>query len=416
MAKTLQIKDPDKLASILDIFSALDDVRWSYTANYNLINHCADDFTPDEKLLTHWLCYITDRQTAFERVWEVGGYVLSHLVRSFYRDGKTPEQIMLDHLRTPSDNSGVHLECPLCSQSNRLAHYEILTSPVEFASRYMPSDAISIYRTLVILDAVAKRSFTAYIHLAVSGQSDQSGAIQRLAVALHFLAYADVGQVTAKDVRGRIASLPTDIQAKITAFKTNHEPFLANLEKDFWPHGKKRLWCSIRDYLKSPEFNPVLIDAMNAIDPAETQRWKRGSATLQTALAVMELPGDVWNNNRIFRDGLFTPHLGPIPKTWDMPLTVRAIHAEMPSGKSDFYPEKLDVTFDFVPRMCEKRNCHICLFGKGVARLCHQKPGLYCPVTLVACGYVHSCTPTDCKFKEAKVAGLCQSAVVHGGT
>ncbi len=66
------IRDADRLTEILDAFSALDDIRWSQRSNYSLINHCAPDLTADEKLLTHWLCYIADRQTAFQRVWDVG--------------------------------------------------------------------------------------------------------------------------------------------------------------------------------------------------------------------------------------------------------------------------------------------------------------------------------------------------------
>ena len=75
--------DPEKLRSIFYVFSALDDIRWSEEANYNLINYCCDDLTPSEKLLTHWLCYVTDRQMPFERIWNVGGYVISHLVPFF---------------------------------------------------------------------------------------------------------------------------------------------------------------------------------------------------------------------------------------------------------------------------------------------------------------------------------------------
>lgn len=414
MPKQLQIQDPAKLANVLDIFSALDDVRWSHATNYNLINHCADDFTPDEKLLSHWLCYITDRQTAFERVWEVGGYVLSHLVRAFTRDAKSPEQVMRDHIRILPDNTGLRLECPLSGPSTRLAHYDITKGPVAFASRYMPSDAVSIYRTIVILDAVADRSFARYMHRAVAGQTDQSAAVRRLAVALHFLTYADVGQVAAAHVHARIAELPSDIGPQLDAMKQSPATFLAALEADFWPHSRKRLWCSIRDYLKSPEFNPYLVQAMQAIDPTEAARWARGTPPHRKTLAVMELPGDVWNNNRIFRDGLFSPHIGPIPKTWDMPRTVRAIHEGMPPGRTAFYPEQLDVTFDFVPRMCDTRNCQICMFGAGVAKLCHQHPGLYCPVTLAACGYVHPCNPVDCAFKSDAVHDTCHSQVQQG--
>ena len=154
-----------------------------------------------------------------------------------------------------------------------------------------------------------------------------------------------------------------------------------------------------------------LVAAIQAIDPAEAPQWQRGNTVLKSALDVIELPGDVWNNNRIFREGLFAPHLDRIPKTWDMPRTVRGIYEQLKEQGTTFYPEQLDVTFDFVPRMCNRRMCYICMFGAGVDRLCHQQPDLYCPVTLAACGYVHPCNPDDCVLKANAVDGACESAV-----
>ncbi len=81
----LQVTSVAEVKAILKAFACLDEIRWSNSPNYNLINYCSDDLTADEKLLTHWLSYITDRQMPFMRVWEIGGYVLSHLVRAFER-------------------------------------------------------------------------------------------------------------------------------------------------------------------------------------------------------------------------------------------------------------------------------------------------------------------------------------------
>ncbi len=80
-----RITDTNAIVAILDVFSALDDVRWKNPLNYNLINYCTEDLSADEKLLTHWLCYIMDRQMPFQRIWDIGGYVVSHLVRVYTR-------------------------------------------------------------------------------------------------------------------------------------------------------------------------------------------------------------------------------------------------------------------------------------------------------------------------------------------
>lgn len=179
MSKTIEIKEPSKLRDVLRIFSALDDVRWSDRGNYNLINYCEEDstpdeFTPDEKLLTHWLCYIADRQTAFQRVWNVGGYVLSHLVREFTIHRETPvETVLNDHMIHHSAEEGLQLKCPLVRPSPRLGFNEADSDPVVFKSRFMPIDLLSIYRTLIILDSLAERSFTRFIYKAVKRETDQ---------------------------------------------------------------------------------------------------------------------------------------------------------------------------------------------------------------------------------------------------
>lgn len=411
MRGSVEIKESAKLAEIFQVFSWLDGVRWSYVSNYNLINYCADNLTPDEKLLTHWLCYVTDRQTGFERVWEVGGYVLSHLVRTYTRGDQDPKKVFLSYLRYPTARKGLRLECPLEGENSRLGHFDIHSGPVEFASRYMPSDTIAMLRTLLILERLFERSLARFIYDILGVEEDQSSAIRMLAVALHFLTYKDLGQVETDQVPSRMADIKSDLKSHVVALRKDPGGYLQNLAGDFNPFGKKRLWCSIRDYLKSPEFNAYLVSAIETIDPVEAKRWKRRNARLKSALQVIELPGDVWNNNRVFRDGLFTPRLGPIPKTWDMPRTVRSIYEQMKGQGMTFYPEQLDVTFDFVPRMCDRLMCHVCPFGRGILRLCHQKRGLFCPVTLAACGYVHPCNPKKCPVKENGAAGACANAI-----
>jgi len=419
MSKTIEIKEPSKLRDVLQIFSALDGVRWREVGNYNLINYCEDDFTPDEKLLTHWLCYITDRQTAFQRVWDVGGYVLSHLVRDFTKRRTAPDRTILDnHMKFPSAEGRLRLECSLERPNDRLKFYGIdskKTKTVEFTSRYMPADALSIYRTLIILDRLAECSFTQFIYLAVKGETDQRKAVRKLAAALHFLTYADIGNVSENSVQDRMAALRTSIEKELSAFSREPKGFIAILSEKFKrnPFKKKRLWCSIRDYLKSPEFNNYLVGALEKIDRNEAVRWRRENVQKE-AFAEMELPGDVWNNNAIFRDGLFSPHLAARRESLDMPQTIREIHTKMSDQNSTFYPEQLDVTFDFVPRMCGNLNCRHCMFGSGIGKQCHQLRGFYCPVTLAACGYFYPCNPDNCAFKSDSVRGYCQSSIVKG--
>ena len=145
----------------------------------------------------------------------------------------------------------------------------------------------------------------------------------------------------------------------------------------------------------------------------------------------IELPGDVWNNNSVFKNNLFSNvlDLESIPKTWNMPQIIRDIYNQLKNAKDidGFYPEQFDITFDFVPRMCSARACHICPFGKNGADLtCIPTKDKYCPVALVSCGYVSKCTWEgseswegskdlegweDCIIREGISRGICRAGL-----
>lgn len=75
----IRIKDKESLVKILKTISWLDTCRWDPENNVNFINF-SNDLTNCQKILTHWICYITDRQQIpFENVWENGGYIFSKL-------------------------------------------------------------------------------------------------------------------------------------------------------------------------------------------------------------------------------------------------------------------------------------------------------------------------------------------------
>lgn len=89
-----KVKDKDSLIKICKVISWLDDKRWSDYNNYNFINFFREDLSNSEKILTHWVCYITDRQMPFEVVWDKGGYVFSELVYEYTRGKISPQKII----------------------------------------------------------------------------------------------------------------------------------------------------------------------------------------------------------------------------------------------------------------------------------------------------------------------------------
>ena len=78
----------------------------------------------------------------------------------------------------------------------------------------------------------------------------------------------------------------------------------------------------------------------------------------------------------------------------------------------DFYPEQFDITFDFVPRMCDKILCNVCPFGKdGVEHTCIPTKDKYCPVALFSCGYTAICSEENCILKDGSSKGICKDGL-----
>jgi len=174
----------------------------------------------------------------------------------------------------------------------------------------MPEDLVLIFRTLAVLDRVADRSLSRFIHAAGEGEADMAKAIRRVATSLNQLTYLSGGAVSASEYD---AQINREVK-KILNFelKLGREP-----KGGFF--GRKRLWCSLRDYFKSPEFNLIFVKALGEAGTSDTHRWKRSNPALKATLHALELPGDVWNNAKIFRQGLFSPYIANERKTLDMP-------------------------------------------------------------------------------------------------
>lgn len=404
------VTNPERLKLILRTFACLDEIRWSDSPDYNLINYCSEELSADEKLLTHWLSYITDRQMPFMRVWEIGGHVLSHLVRAFERSDRDVGSLAREYVqRRDTGTSSIVLQCPKEGPNRRLELQGITKGPVRFASRYVPEDTFLIFRTLTLLEKISDRRFGRFLSLFMSDNLTASQSIGCLAVALEGLTYSARARVSADNLDQKLQELPRSVSRDAEGIRADPSRWLESKRPSFPPFARKRLWAALRDYLKSPEFNPHFVQAVTEGGVPMAHRWQLENQELRQSLDQLELPGDVWNNNQVFANGLFMPHVENKRKTWDMPRTVREVYKLLVDDlRGSFYPEQLDVTFDFVPRMCERQMCHVCLFGGGVGRLCHGQADLLCPVSLVACGYDHTCDPDRCNFRADVAKEVCQ--------
>ena len=385
----LKIKDKDSFIQICKVISWLDDRRWNTEDNYNFINFFREDLSNSEKILTHWICYITDRQMPFEVVWDKGGYVFSELVYEYKRSKLLPQQIIEKYYEKYSDKDKIRFRFK--SSDN-----------ITFASRYITDDYQNILNTLEVLDHY-ERNIINFIVDIIKRFKDREDLLIRIACSLHLLTYQLDGKKANFKETLRILNDEREFEKKVEYFKKNSTS------------GKKRLWCCIRDYKKGL-YHKVFSEAIREVTGMEASNLI--SIWDSLPMEQIELPGDVWNNNPLIKNNLFAKILDidSIPKTWGMPEIIRDIYKQLKiSGEiNDFYPEQFDITFDFVPRMCSKKLCNVCPFGqKGVKLVCIPSEDKYCPVALLSCGYTAKCVGEEgvCILKEGVGKGICKGRV-----
>jgi hypothetical protein len=242
-------------------------------------------------------------------------------------------------------------------------------------------------RTLIILQNY-DRDIIRYI-VSIIGLDDTD--LNTVARALHRLTYCNAGQYSFNGRNNNI--LDKSVYGKIREQADN---FL-KCEDDFRPFGSKRLWAALRDYVKSPEFKRLILEGLKRIDSKYGSKWEN----LCKQPNLIELPGDVWNNNPIFKNKLIGNFV-VLRENQRSPEIMRSLYIDLKSdcNEHNLYPEQFDVTFDFIPRMCVKRNCEVCFFGsEGGKILCNPNKGKLCPVSLATCGYLNFCTPDNCEIQ-----------------
>ena len=409
--------DP-KTKKIVDIFrkiSWLDNGRWESMSND--ITHCSinlsispDKLTNSNKILTHFLCYISDRGMTYQQIWDKGGFVYSNIVsayenekeiiteslihcganNSFYNkidyDGKSTKAKygFVSRIKVPDDENN-----PLIKD---YGYYKNET--VTFIPRYYPSDLKSIMQTLMILDDQKfERSIIRFIEY-VMNELGGDKSINKIAFALHLLGYYKIGQPKSTEYNKIKVDAENNTMSVLDILNDKGE-FERRFKKEWKSHkfNQKRVWCSLRDYVKSPEFKGYMSEGFKDIDKKELiDIWDNLN------MSELELPGDVWNNSSKFKKCLFEDSMD-INKSEASPRFIRRIYEDFKiHEKYVGYPEMFDVTFDFVPKMCANNLCDFCIFKEGnkLGCLCTKDENKYCPVIMISCGYANKCEIEGC--------------------
>lgn len=198
----------DKLNLVFTIANFLDETRWSNKGHYNLINFSRADLTDAQKILIHWISYITDRRTPFRRIWDVGGFVFSDLVYKITNDRN------IDYLNPLNPKS---FFVPIGKNSKEftfisrqkvnknviLLRYNLEEDDrVPFKSRFYPADYKSITATFNILkEKTFNFNFIRYVKFILNSvDRDKHNFIKKLLYGLYLLTYFEIGNISASDL------------------------------------------------------------------------------------------------------------------------------------------------------------------------------------------------------------------------
>jgi hypothetical protein len=406
-----------KIKKIVDIFRKirwLDNSRWESMPND--IGHCSinlsispDKLTNSNKILTHFLCYISDRGMTYQQIWDKGGFVYSNIVSAYENENEKIERLINcgadDSFYKKIDDNGKstkvrygfvsRIKVPDGDNNPLMKDYGYdKNKTVTFTSRFYPSDLKSIVQTLMILDDNKfDRSiirFVAYVMNELGGDK----SINKIAFGFYLLGYYKIGRPKSTEYNKIMADAKENTKSVLDILKDKGE-FKRMFENEWKSHkfDQKRVWCSLRDYVKSPEFKGYMSEGFKNIDKNELiDKWDNLDQS------ELELPGDVWNNKSKFKKCLFED-LIDFKKSEASPRFIRRVYKDFKVYEKNVgYPEMFDVTFDFVPRMCANNLCDFCIFNEDnkLGCLCTKDESKYCPVIMISCGYANKCKIKEC--------------------
>lgn len=394
----------------------LDNARWGnykepYQTdhdNYYLINECGKNLPNDSIILSHWTTYCVNRQTPFKLVFNLGGFIFSDLVVTMQKhpslhwlDPNHPDSFFIDN---PTD--GYQFRSHLQARDNAiiLSNYEEYqknpNQPVTFKPRFYPRDYMSILCTMVFLEEYDYR-FSVYFQDLMERFRHQEQYLKRMVFGLHLMAYRNIGQFSKGDLQdfNRNVHIAKENAAYVKALLDSKEEFergFQHFQRQAMYH-QKRLWCCIRDYLKCGYYRNILMDALKengCIDYTLFQNDK--------LLTELELPGDVWNNNPKFWGCILkNTRYNTIQKQYNRHIRGMLEDSQITEG----YPELFDFTFEFIPRMCEKDRCAVCIFKEiqdlGSTQwmeLCVHNTDEDCPLVKHYCDFQMKCKGDECEL------------------
>lgn len=371
------------LIEIFKVISWLDDKRWNPVERLDVFPNIfvekvikAKELQPTQKILIHWLIYITNRGKQADVLWEKNTPKIKELVVRYFADGLSEKE--------------VKELCEKHEKENKIGAF--------------PADLESIKRTLILLLEYDK-DIIGFITKKLSQWEKKypEKFCARIAFSLYLLSYKGVGSLAKSKERRRqnqdgLNKEMEDVKDTLS----DNDKFEKQFERWYGQRWHKRTWAALRDYKKSISLKDIFINGMT--DQTNKKIWG------EDFTRQLELPGDLWNA-RFFENCIrpIAEEMGT--RGTKAPKVVRNLWEKIRSKCPESYPEQFDISFEFTPRMCNKKLCAICPFGSNGAKLiCIPTKDKYCPVALSSCGYVAKCTGNQkkCIVKEGIGKGTCK--------
>ncbi len=368
----------EDLRHFVSVICWLDEARWqSDEWGLGWDNDACQALNSQQKVLAHWITYITDMRMPVEAVWGRGLPVFAELVHEYTETEKDPVRLLAQYTKS-LDPSGKKVP----TLSNK-------SGTVQFTPRYHWHYG-QIIQSLHILETYGRSLVQFMKHWKEQYESEDNG-LRHIAHVLDLLAYRQ----------------PEEQARLIIESRSRLEQDYLRWEKKMESpqgHGRKRLWAALRDYLKSRPLKYCI---------AESFSWPE-----TFDLRQLELPGDIWNDRfaSAFLHPLAERNGVPLKTASGRSLSAPALAKQIDSAvrkfdpSTPFYPERLDVSFDFASRMCGNQLCDICVFGGNEAqRFCTPtSPPELCPVLFVVAGYKRACESQGCPVAMNVGIGLCR--------
>jgi len=305
----------------IDLIKKLDEKRWILYQDESDIDDL-EGLSASEKILTHWITYVTDRMIKVKtkdknkNMWKKALPVFASWVKYYTKNGDIEK---LEKFW--SEKKG----------------FVSLDNGDNFKPRFPKKDKKTILRTFSILDRMKEnRNLIKFLAERFDIFKNDEDVIRRIVCYLFLLTYEtkyDEGKTIA------LISNPAEFEKyyiRWTKEKTQN---------------KKRLWAAFRDYIKPGKLKKYFIESISEIDRKDLiPYWEKFGKEFKY-LNQLELPGDVWNKKSTFTKAFLAPLIMKLDtetfRLEDVSQVAREICDEL-NKKYDaqIYPEMLDFTFE----------------------------------------------------------------------